>query len=115
MQLYDAVCRPGGQLTHEVPKHGLSAPEVILLRSIHGDDGVVRLKHSKMKREDGIDEIDRLKHIYGDKIVTRVFGGTFGSTLPKEVPGEWLNGGSDRDEEDEPSAPRKAASPPKPN
>lgn len=101
MQLYDAICRPGGQLTHEVPKVGLSAPEVILLRAIHGDDGVIRLKPSKVKRDDGVDEGDRLRQIYGEKAVARAFGTTFGSTLPKELPKEWLNG-SNEESDDEP-------------
>lgn len=110
MQLYDAICRPGGQLTHEVPKHGLSAPEIILLRAIHGNDGVIHLKPSKLVRDNGIDEIDRLNHIYGEKAVARAFGSTFGSKLPTEVPSEWLNGTAP-DEDDDAPVPRKAASP----
>lgn len=101
MLLYDAICRPGGQLTHEVPKSGLTAPEVILLRQIHGDDGVVHIKRSKQESAAGVDELDRLSHLYGNKVVSKVFGASYGTSLPQEIPAEWLNG-STPDAEDEP-------------
>ena len=107
MQLYDALCRPAGQLTHEVPKSMLTAPEIFLLRSIHGDDGVVQLKPSKVAESfDAGAERARLKALYGDKAFAKVFGSTFGSTLPTEVPKDWLNGAIHAPEEDLPEEPK---------
>jgi hypothetical protein len=86
---YDATVRPAGQITHEVPKVGLSAAEVVILRSIHGDDGVVHLRPSKSARPAG-DERARLIAVYGEKVVGKVFGSTYGSALPQEVPADWM-------------------------
>lgn len=106
MQLYSALCRPAGQLTHEVPKSSLTAPEVILLRSIHGDDGVVHLEPTKVEGSFDVNaERARLKSVYGEKAFSKVFGSTFGSTMPTEVPKDWLNGSTPAPEEDSPSAP----------
>lgn len=116
MLLYNAIVRPAGLLIHEVPKSDLSAAEVILLRSIHGDDGVIHLKHSKAN-SDASDtaERERLKAVYGEKAFARAFGSTFGSALPHEVPGDWLNGSKPADDEDESDKipPRKTITVPK--
>lgn len=112
MKTYDAICRPGGQLTHEVPKYGLTAAEVYLLRSIHGDDGVIKLRPSKSKPfavPGSIDERDRLKAIYGDRAFAQVFGSTFGAQLPQEVPAAWLEGAVEAESEAEADTPVAAA------
>lgn len=43
MQTYNAIVRLNAELTNEVPKQNLTAPEVLILRDIHGDDAVVNI------------------------------------------------------------------------
>jgi len=113
MNLYDALVRPAGQLTHEVPKFSLTAAEVILLRSIHGDDGVVQLRRSKSQGSiHDVTERERLKAVYGEKAFARVFGSTFGSQLPQEVPPDWMAGAVPAAEPDLP--PETVAAPERP-
>jgi hypothetical protein len=45
MKAYNCIVRPAGQITHEVPKLGISAKEIMLLRFIHGSDSVIRIVH----------------------------------------------------------------------
>ncbi len=103
MLFYDATVRPAGQLTHEVPRSGLSAAEVYMLRYIHGDDGVVRLNKSKVDRKVvDAEERARLKHVYGEKHFAAVFGSTFGSKLPDDVPEQWMEGAVAQEPVEEP-------------
>ena len=91
MQMYKASVRPGGQITHEVPRDVLSAPEVVLLRAIHGDDAVVHLSRTKKQQCNEQEERERLTGVYGAKAVTAAFGNTHGARLPTEVPDAWVN------------------------
>ncbi|KKM02286.1 hypothetical protein LCGC14_1785970, partial [marine sediment metagenome] len=43
MRLYDCHVRLGGITSSEVPKHDITAAEILILRHLHGDDGVVRI------------------------------------------------------------------------
>ena len=43
MNFYNATVRLAGDTSHEVNKAGLSAPEIMVLRRIHGLDAVVRI------------------------------------------------------------------------
>lgn len=114
MKFYDCTVRPAGSLLHEVPKQGLSAAEVVLLRSIHGDDGVVHLKPSKVKGDlSDAAERQRLSAVYGEKAVAKVFSATYGAALPQEVLPDWLHGEA-QDDEPAPERPvlsRNASSP----
>jgi hypothetical protein len=92
MQLYDALVRIGGSPLHEIPKQDLTAAEIICLRAIHGDDAVVQIKARKMGNHSHRGERDRLKGVYGDALVARVFGETYNVQLPVRL------------EEDEPEA-----------
>lgn len=46
MQTYNAIIRNNAKLENEVEKKNLTAPEVLVLRKIHGSDGVVRIESS---------------------------------------------------------------------
>jgi len=103
MQMYKATIRPGGQVTHEVPRDNLTAAEVILLRHIHGDDAVLHLGRTKTSTKFKRDaERDRLVAAYGDKPVAAAFGSSFGAGLPEEVPTDWLNNREQKAPEDNP-------------
>lgn len=69
MRFYNAKVRLAGSLLHEVYKEGLSAPEIMLLRHIHGQDAVVDIKYVDEKTygpDENAVERDRLRLIYDD-------------------------------------------------
>lgn len=84
MKFYSGKLRLAGSVQNEVPKKDMSAAEVILLRHLHGDDAVVISKHEGDRRRSSNDERDRLIDLYGEKIVTEIFGPYF-RELPPEV------------------------------
>lgn len=90
MHIYNATIRLNGKLDNEVLKSNLTAPEVLLLRKIHGDDAVVKVEDngfwddhfatSTIRHDDGEEETieneydddvekSRLARIYGEAIV----------------------------------------------
>jgi hypothetical protein len=72
---YDCIVRPGGQITHEVPKKGISAKEIMLLRVLHGNDGVMRIECvGEYLDYNESAELKRLAMRFSDKVVARVFG-----------------------------------------
>lgn len=83
MQTYDAMLRLGGDLGNTLAKSALTASEVILLRAIHGSDAVVEIKPKMMDKRVHADERKRLSGLYGEKIVTELFGHPMsGAQLP---------------------------------
>lgn len=62
-----------GDMLNSVPKR-ISAAEVPILRSIHGNDSVIRAREFEDSDVKDIEEIDRLLSIYG-KIVRDVYQG----------------------------------------
>ena len=76
MKTYDCHVRLGGKVTNEVQRLGVTAPEIIALRSIHGEDAVVRLKSLAVAddRRSHVAERDRLSRLYGDKVIEDLFG-----------------------------------------
>lgn len=65
MQLYDCHVRLGQTTSSEVPKFGVTAPEIIVFRKIHGDDSVVRIQPRKMDKRAHAAERVRLETEYG--------------------------------------------------
>lgn len=74
MRVYDCVVRLAGELNNEVPKVGVTAAEVYILRSIHGSDAVVRIEPRGMDRRDHKTERDRLAQRYGEARLVELFG-----------------------------------------
>lgn len=66
MQVFNGRVRLGGSLQHEVYKRGLTTPEILVLRKLHGHDGVVGLEHAGNADVDDDDERERLQYLYGD-------------------------------------------------
>lgn len=46
MHTYNAIVRNNGELHNEVYKPNLTAPEILVLRKIHGNDAVVKIETS---------------------------------------------------------------------
>lgn len=92
MQVFNADIRLAGVLTNVVQKRGLTAPEVYVLRRIHGNDAVVNLVHVGDTEVDDDEERDRLNYEYGGGLaslgdeakttIAKMFG-EFGPLLTK--------------------------------
>ncbi len=79
MNTYDATVRLGGDTAHEVNKAGLTAPEIMVLRRIHGLDAVVRIVPAQSVTRSNREERDRLRKLYCDRdatagLVNELFG-----------------------------------------
>jgi hypothetical protein len=98
MRLYNCTVRLGGSLYNEVPKTGVTAAEILLLRILHGNDGVANIEEAGKNAVGQAQERDRLVEIYGagiasarqlrelpEQAIVGVFG--LGSRLPDEIPG----------------------------
>ena len=102
MQLYSAKVRLGGSLYNEVPKDELTAPEILLLRSIHGGtEAVIEVKATGKEAFDVDEEGNRklrtdkaerarLKRIYDayNKKLDKLFGPT--GVLPQVLEDDFV-------------------------
>lgn len=75
MQLANCHVRLSGDMTNEVFKPGVTPAEVAVLRALHGADAVVKIQPTVMDKRPHAQEFDRLKQVYGDKIVVAAFPG----------------------------------------
>lgn len=64
MHFYTAKVRLGGNVLNEVDKIGISAPEVICLRAIHGADALAGLRKTGERKVNPEAERDRLDAEY---------------------------------------------------
>ncbi len=74
MQLFKGIVRLSGETGMEVAKQVMTAPEVIILRHIHGQDALHRLRKTTMDKRSHKGERDRLGLKYGDDVVEQLFG-----------------------------------------
>lgn len=94
MNVFNAKVRLGGTLENEVVKRGLTVPEIIILRRLHGNDALVAIEHAGVCEIDPIEERERLDFIYGNGLahlhedqktsVEKLFGGDY-TPLPEEL------------------------------
>lgn len=66
MKLYDCKVRLGGSLYNEVPKTGLTAAEIHILRHLHGNDAVADITEAGKNSTTQAQERERLIEVYGD-------------------------------------------------
>lgn len=72
---YNCFVRVAGELAHEVPKYGISASEIQLLRHIHGADAVVRpTVAGEFKDYNYEEDLRKMAQEYGAAKVGRLFG-----------------------------------------
>lgn len=85
MQVVSCKVRLAGSVLNEVVKSDVTAPQVLVLRSVHGGaDSVVDIKATGTIDVSDADERERLVALYGMKAVDKVFPSYVG--LPRELP-----------------------------
>lgn len=94
MKLYSGKIRLAGNLLNEVPRIGLTAPEIIILRHIHGADAVVNIQETGSDKRPHGEERDRLAQAYNPKVVFDLFGLEH-RELPIELPRAEVAGAED--------------------
>ena len=94
MQTYSAKIQLGGSLHNEVMREELTAPEILILRRIHGREHVVNIVAGKHVAREDHEERDRLAGIYGRALAAIKGVGTIetllgpeGTPLVKAIPG----------------------------
>lgn len=99
MQLYDCTVRLSGSMYNEVPKVGVTAAEIAVLKAIHqapdaGVEAVINIKAGENVRRDDHEERQRLEETYGPALARiehiRNLSAILGHAtvpLPKTIPG----------------------------
>lgn len=104
--LYSGLVRHGGKLSYQISKKNMTAPEIVVLRAIHGSDCVANLKqtgtrNAKMFKDDpdnarlmtNAGEFERLRALYNDfktddeKPIIDVLWPGFNPQLPTTIDG----------------------------
>lgn len=83
MEYANTEIRIGGSLENTVIKE-VSAPEIAVLRAIHGDDALVNTVKSRIGDIDARNERERLTKIYGVEVLKRLFPGAL-SVIPSKL------------------------------
>jgi hypothetical protein len=83
MEYANTEIRIGGSLENTVIKE-VSAPEIAVLRAIHGDDALVNTVKSRIGDIDARSERERLTKIYGVEVLKRLFPGAL-SVIPSKL------------------------------
>lgn len=86
-ELYSATIAHAGKRSFEIVKTNLTAPEIVILRAIHGQDTVTKIKPTGKRNKKDVDkladeekleamelltnagELRRLRHLYKDFVV----------------------------------------------
>lgn len=76
MQIFNCLVwlNGNGIRTTQVPKNGISAAEVMVLRKLHGFDAVVDIELIDDKKRNIAEERTRLARTYGKKLIDQLFG-----------------------------------------
>ena len=87
MNVYDCKVRLGGSLNNEVYKTDVTAPEILVLKMVHGADGVLDLKPKGQDAETFPPkrERERLIRVYGARAVEDTFGKAAHVPLPTDL------------------------------
>lgn len=64
--LYSCKVRLGGSVLNEVPKIGVTAPEIEVLKKIHGDDAVLDIKRTGHVERTYMEERERINDTYAN-------------------------------------------------
>ena len=83
MEYANVEIRLAGSLENTVRKE-VSAPEIAILKAIHGHDAVVNIKKSRVSPTEQAVERDRLGKFYNDDVIAKLFPGVT-SKLPNTL------------------------------
>ena len=84
MEYANTEIRIGGSLENTVIKE-VSAPEIAVLRAIHGDDALINTVKSRLDLDvNSRSERERLTKVYGGEILKKLFPGAM-SVLPSKL------------------------------
>lgn len=83
MEYANTEIRIGGSLENTVIKE-VSAPEIAVLRAIHGEDALVNTVKSRIGDIDARSERERLTKIYGVEVLKKLFPGAM-SVIPSKL------------------------------
>lgn len=110
MQLGRCIVRLGGDLNNSVLKQPVTPAEIIVLRAIHGDDAVLKIRQTGQDRRAHAEELQRLIERYGaargedeQSIVAKIWPSPHGVKLPlnfKDIGVDIMK--SEDDDDDEP-------------
>lgn len=75
MEYGSCIVRISGNVEMEVFKEKVSAAELVVLRSIHGPDGLTRVYAYGQDKRPHAEEVQRLARIYGGAAVAAVYPG----------------------------------------
>lgn len=75
MQIALAEILLNGNLQHSTVRV-VSAPEILILRDIHGNDAVINVTEPATLERTNAEEIERLKVFFGSEVFTKVFPGS---------------------------------------
>ena len=90
MRLYDCHVRLGGTTSSEVPLSDITAAEILILRHLHGDDGVVRIVQRSREAINQFELRDKLRAKYEVSehqagLIVKVLGLDHMNNLPEEL------------------------------
>jgi hypothetical protein len=74
VKLFNCKIRCMGEVKDEVRRAGATNAEIKILRSIHGDDGVVEVEPAGEIDRSEAEERQRLEIFYGEPAVAKLFG-----------------------------------------
>lgn len=75
MQIALAEILLNGNLQHSTVRV-VSAPEILILRNLHGNDAVINVTDAATMERTNSEEIDRLKLFFGADVFAKVFPGS---------------------------------------
>lgn len=81
MQVCSCLVRHDGELNQVTFKPEVTVAEIVMLRSIHGEDAITDILPVRMDRRTHEEELDRLNRIYTEPAVKRIWSG-FRPRLP---------------------------------
>lgn len=84
MHLHNAIILHAGNRNMTIHKGNLTAPEIVLLRKIHGEDAVLNIEAVAETNRPIAGEYDRLVGLYGREVVVEAFPGAI-TSLPKTL------------------------------
>ncbi len=88
LTVYDCVVNVAQITRHLVPKKGVTAPEIAVLKALHGNDAISDVEEGVPNKKNPFmadQEIARLADKYGKGVCKHVFGAGFRNAIPETI------------------------------